>query len=121
MICFTAFSYVQGKGGFLNVLSKFTNLQLQQVNLTVYQGKKIASSVDWHIDTEAVKSAVSAKVGDALFDIDPNKIRRVISDLPWVKSASVKLVYHGLLGMGRIHVFMNMPRLCKTIKIFFSI
>ena len=86
------YNYVQGRGGFLQAVSDFGQLELQQVNLTVYQGNKIAHRADWHVDPESIKSALPIKVGTSMLGINPDDIRKVINDVPWVKSASVKLI-----------------------------
>ncbi|MFT6072144.1 MAG: cell division protein FtsQ [Alphaproteobacteria bacterium] len=99
VIFITGYNYVQQRGGFLQALSSFAQLQLQQVNLTVYQGDNQASSVDWHVDPELIKAALPVSVGEAMLDINPDDIRRSISELPWVKSASVKLILPSTLSI----------------------
>ena len=99
VIFITGYNYVQQRGGFLQALSGFAQLQLQQVNLTVYQGDNQASSVDWHVDPELIKAALPVSVGEAMLDINPDDIRRSISELPWVKSASVKLILPSTLSI----------------------
>ncbi len=95
----TGYNYVQGQGGFLRAISDFGQLQLQQVNLTVYQNKQLADRTEWHVDPEAIKAALPIKVGTSMLDINPDTIRRIINDVPWVKSASVKLILPSTLSI----------------------
>jgi cell division septal protein FtsQ len=93
------YNYVQGRGGFLQAVSDFGHLELQQVNLTVYQGDKIAHRVDWRVDPESIKASLPIKVGTSMLDINPDSIRKVINDVAWVKSASVKLILPSTLNI----------------------
>ena len=99
LIVVTGYHYVRGQGGFWHALSEFGQLELQQVNLTVYQADKLAHRTDWHVDPEAIKAALPIKLGTSMFDINPDSIRRVINDVPWVKSASVKLILPSTLSV----------------------
>lgn len=91
--------YVQGQGGLIRAISEFGHLQLQQVNLTVYQNGKIAHRADWRVDPESIKSALPIKVGTPMLDIAPDGIRSIMSDVAWVKSASVKLILPSTLNI----------------------
>lgn len=93
------YNYVQGKGGLLQAVSDFGHLKLQQVNLTVYQNDTPAHRVDWRVDPEAIKAALPVDIGQSILNIDPNTIRRSVADVPWVKSASVKIILPATLSI----------------------
>ncbi len=99
LIVVTGYQYVRGRGGFWHALSEFGQLELQQVNLTVYQAGKLAHRTDWHVDPEAIKASLPIKIGTSMFDINPENILRVIKEVPWVKSASVKLILPSTLSV----------------------
>ncbi len=98
-IVYTGYQYVEGTGGFLNAVSNFGQLHLKQVNLTVGQKDKVAHRSEWRVNPEEIKAVLSVKLGDPILDIDPEKIRQLISNVPWVKSASVKIILPSTLSI----------------------
>lgn len=93
------YNYVQGRGGLVEAIAEFGHLKLQQVNLKVYQDQKVAHHVDWHVDPEAIKAVLPISVGDSMLNIDPDTVRRTVTDVPWVKSATVKLILPSTLSV----------------------
>lgn len=89
---FFGYGYVEGKGGILKAVSDFGHLELKEVRLNVYHGDKTVHHTDWKVSTDAIKSALPVNVGTSMADINLDDIRKIINEVPWVKSSSVKMI-----------------------------
>ena len=85
------YSFLNNQGGLLTAVSEFTDLRIKNVSVGVYHEGKAVQPADWHIQTDHIKNILPFEVGHYILDANPEKVRKAVANVPWVKSATVKL------------------------------
>ena len=84
------YSFLNNQGGLLTAVSEFTDLRIKNVSVGVYHEGKAVQPADWHIQTDHIKNILPLKLDIiSLMLILRKFVSR--SNVPWVKSATVKL------------------------------
>jgi len=85
------YAFLNNQGGLLTAVSEFTDLRIKNVSVRVHHNGKDVPHADWHVETEHIENILPFEIGSYILDSNPEDIRKAVSNVPWVKSATVKL------------------------------
>ena len=83
--------FLNNKGGMIDAVSEFTDLRIRNVSVSVVNQGKPVPFAEWHIDADYIRKNMSFVTGKYILSTDPEVIRKIMTNVPWVKKARVKL------------------------------